>query len=271
MKKRFIFFTLFLFLGGLMYAQEDVFPPRPDPPRAVNDYTGFLSQQDAQKLEQKLNDFTARTSTAIVIAIVPDLYGYDPSDYAFRLAEKWGVGQKGKNNGILVLVKPKTERSKGEVFIAVGYGLEGVVPDVVVSRIVRNEIIPRFQQGDYAGGLEAAVNILIGLTGKEFTADEYMNRKGNTTGGVIAVVLLVLVIVLISAMTNARRSRHYSVGKTGVPWWVWLMMANSGSKSHRGSWGNFSSGSGMFGGGGGGGFGGFGGGSFGGGGAGGSW
>jgi len=168
-------------------------------------------------------------------------------------------------------VKPKTERSKGEVFIAVGYGLEGVVPDAVASRIVRNEIIPRFQQGDYAGGLDAAVNILMGLTGKEFTADDYMKRGSGAAGGAAAVIFLVLVVIFIFAMTNARRSRHYSVGKSGIPWWVWLMMANSGSKSHRGSWGSFSSGSGMFGGGRGGGFGGFGGGSFGGGGAGGSW
>ena len=271
MKTKCISLILFFILGGMIFGQEDVFPPRPEPPQAVNDYAGFLSPQDAWKLEQKLDDFTARTSTAIVIAIVPDLHGYDPSDYAFRLAEKWGVGQKGKNNGILLLVKPKTERSKGEVFIAVGYGLEGVVPDAIASRIVRNEIIPRFQQGDYAGGLDAAVNILMGLTGKEFTADEYMKRGSGVAGGAVAVILLVLIVILILVMTNARRSRHYSVGRSGIPWWVWLMMANSGSKSHRGSWGSFSSGSGMFGGGGGGGFGGFGGGSFGGGGAGGSW
>ena len=269
MKRNCISLLLFFILGGMVVGQDDIFPPRPEPPRAVNDYTGFLSSQDARKLEQKLDDFTARTSTAIVIAIVPDLHGYAPLDYAFRLAEKWGVGQKGKNNGILLLVKPKTARSKGEVFSTVGSGLEGVVPDAVASRIVRNEIIPRFQQGDYTGGLDAAINILMGLTGKEFTADEYMKRGSGATGGAVAVIFLVMIVGLISFMINARRSRHYSVGKSGIPWWVWLMMANSGSRSSRDSWGSFRSGSGMFGGGGG--FGGFGGGSFGGGGAGGSW
>lgn len=270
MKSKFASVFFFLFFAGLVIGQTEVFPPRPEPPRAVNDFAGFLSPDEALRLEQKLVDFTNRTSTAIVIAIVPDLQGYDPSDYAFQLAEKWGIGQKGKNNGILILVKPKTESSRGEVFIAVGYGLESVVPDAVAARIVRNEILPRFREGDYAGGLNAAVDILVSLTEKEFTADEYMNRGISPAAGIVLVFLLVFLVIGISVIANARRAKHYSVGKSGIPWWVWLMMANSGSRSHRGSWGSFSSGSGMFGGGGRG-FGGFGGGSFGGGGAGGSW
>ena len=75
--------------------------------------------------------------------------GYDINDYAARLGEKWGVGQKGKDNGIVILIKPKSGREKGEVAISVGYGLEGVVPDITASRIIRNEIIPAFQADNY--------------------------------------------------------------------------------------------------------------------------
>ena len=78
---------------------------------------------------------------------VPSLNGHDINDYAARLGEKWGIGQKGKDNGIVILIKPKSGREKGEVAISVGYGLEGVVPDVTASRIIRNEIrFPLFKQ-----------------------------------------------------------------------------------------------------------------------------
>ncbi|HKL08359.1 MAG TPA: TPM domain-containing protein, partial [Bacteroidales bacterium] len=103
------------------YAQE--FPEKSN--RIVNDYTHFLSVNEKNALEQKLVNFSNQTSTQIAIAIVPSLHGYDAASYAFELGERWGVGQKGKNNGLLILVKPKTSNSKGEVFIATGYGTEG--------------------------------------------------------------------------------------------------------------------------------------------------
>jgi len=271
--------SLILFLAGLMFPVFSIwgqrsgdFPARPVPPRAVNDYAGFLPSAEVAQLEQKLDVFTQKTSTAIVIAVVPDLHGYDPSDYAFRLGEQWGVGQKGKNNGILILVKPKTAGSKGEVFIATGYGAEGAVPDATARQIVDNEIIPRFKEGKYFEGLDAAVNTLIDLIKGEYTADDYARRTGAKEAGSVVVIILVIVFaILFSLIGKSRSARHYSIGKTGIPWWLWLTMMNSGRGSRGGNWGSFNSGSGMFGGGGGGGFGGFGGGSFGGGGAGGSW
>ncbi|MEA2105160.1 MAG: TPM domain-containing protein [Bacteroidota bacterium] len=250
-----------------VYAQE--FPEKSN--RIVNDYSNFLSVDERNALEQKLVNFSNQTSTQIAIAIVPNLQGYDASSYAFELGERWGIGQKGKNNGILILVKPKTSNSKGEIFIATGYGVEGAVPDAIAKRIVDNEVLPNFRQGQYYKGLDQAVNTIISLTKGEFTADEYRERTSGNVSSAIPMIIIFLLIILFSVMGRVRRARHYAVGHN-LPFWIALGMLSSTGRSHGGSFGNFSSGSGSFGGfSGGGGFGGFGGGSFGGGGAGGSW
>ena len=172
------------------FAEGSDFPSPPQPLRLVNDFAGILPQQKVMMLNEKLAEFARETSTQITVVTVNDLHGYDKADYAVRLAEKWGIGQKGKDNGILILVKPKTSESTGKVFIAVGYGLEGVVPDVVAKEtIVENEMIPWFKKGDYFIGIDRATNVLMGLTKKEFTAEQYIqatreqSKRGQGTGG----------------------------------------------------------------------------------------
>lgn len=248
------------------FSQTD-FPDPMNPPRLVNDFTSFLSRDEIQTLEVKLRQFNNQTSTQIYAVVVNDLAGYAPSDYATRLAEKWGIGQKGKDNGILILVKPKTSDSKGEVFMSVGYGLEGVVPDAVANRIVDIEIIPAFKQGAYFQGLNKATDILISITRGEYTAEDYYTRsaRSSKTGKSPFSIIIFLVIVFSLFGGRSRMGRHSSVGRN-LPFWLLLGMMGSGSRSHGGMFGDFSSGSGGFGG-----FGGGGGGSFGGGGAGGSW
>ncbi len=241
---------------------SDDFPDRPYPPRLVNDYTGFLTNDEQARLEQKLVNFDRETSTQIALVTINDLKGYDISDFALRLGRKWGIGQEGKNNGILILIKPKTNDSRGEVDIEVGYGLEGVVPDAIAKRIIENEILPEFRNGNYFGGIDRAVNTLMDLTRGEYTADEYAEQTRSSDPGSIIFVLFIIFIVFFSILGRARRARQYSVGHN-LPFWMALMMLSGSRNSHRGSFGNFSSGSG--------GFGGFGGGSFGGGGASGSW
>ena len=95
------------------------------PPHLVNDFAGLLDEAQRRSLEQKLADFDRETSTQITVVTVDDLDGYAPADYAQRLHDKWGVGRKGKDNGILILVKPSQPDSRGEAYISVGYGLEG--------------------------------------------------------------------------------------------------------------------------------------------------
>jgi uncharacterized protein len=256
-------FILIVFFSYSLTAQE--FPEKPVPPRLVNDLAGILTSQEINALEEKLVAFDDSTSTQIAIVTVSDLYGYDIADYAQRLAEKWGIGQKGLNNGILILIKPKTsESSRGEVNISPGYGLEGVVPDIVCGEIIDYEILPEFMDGNYYKGLDKATSILMSLASGEFPADQYRKSKGGDTSGLAPLIFIIIIIIIIMFFRSSGGSNHKHISKKGLPLWMLMTMMNSGGSRHSGSWGGFS-------GGGGGGFGGFGGGSFGGGGASGSW
>ena len=261
----FLFFALSMVSIGVHAVDE--FPARPEPPRLVNDFTGILSASQVNALENKLDAFNQRTSTQIAIVIVKDIFGYDKGDYAFQLAEKWGIGQKGKNNGILVLVKPKTSNGEtGKVFIAVGYGLEGVVPDITARKtIVSAEILPNFKADDYYTGLDRATSVLMSLTAGEFTADQY-DKKVSKHSAFPGFGLLLIIFVVIMLFN---RNRYRSVGADGTGGGsllgtLWLL-SMFGGRGGGGSWNDFSGGGGSSSGD----FGGFGGGSFGGGGAGG--
>ncbi len=261
--------TIFLSVFILSVFAQDI-PERPNPPRLVNDLANVLSDQEEQQLESELVQFDQSTTTQITIVTVPSLNGYEKSDFSFRLGEKWGVGSKDKNNGIVIVFKPKTGNEKGEVFVAVGYGLEGIIPDAVANRtVVDTEMIPRFKQNDIFGGIYAGTKVLMSLAAQEYTAQDYQKKAGEKKdGGGVFFVVIMIIIVLVSLFKGGR-SRQYN-GGSSIPFWIAMGLLGSGNRGS-GSFGGFSGGSGGFGGGGGGGFGGFGGGSFGGGGAGGSW
>lgn len=258
-----------LLLAGLLlffvkaFSQE--IPARPNPARAVNDFAGILDPDQVNTLEKNLEDFYDSTSNAIVVVTVNDLGDYDKAQFAYEIGQQWGVGKKGFDNGIVILIKPKRPDAKGDVFIATGYGLEGAIPDATSKLIVENEMIPRFKKNDYYGGITAAVNILKGLASGEFNAAQY-KKKANQTKGWAFLVPLAVFIILYLIFRNGKNN-HNNIGSKNIPFWTWLILLNSMGGRGGGGWGG---GSGGFGGGGGG-FGGFGGGGFGGGGAGGSW
>lgn len=261
---------LCLSLAGALAAQD--IPDKPVPPRLVNDFAGVLSAQEVNALERKLVAFNDSTSTQIAVVTVKSLNGYAIEDYAQRLGEKWGIGQKGRNNGILVLVKPKTAGEQGRARIETGYGVEGAVPDLLASEIVDNDMIPSFRNGDYYGGIDKATSTLMSLSRGEFTADQYQQRiRGSSKKdkpGIFLILFIIFIIILISRRGGGGGRNRRITSRNDLPFWLLMSMLGSG-RSHRGSWGGFSGGGGF--GGGGGGFGGFGGGSFGGGGASGSW
>ena len=204
---------------------------------------GLLKAEEVSMLEQKLVAFNDSTSTQIAIVIVPSLGGYDKADYAQRLGEKWGIGQKGKNNGVLILVKPKTADSNGQVQISTGYGIEGAIPDILSGEIIDREILPSFRNGEYYEGLDKATNTMMSLARKEFSAAEYGQRAKKSTGKNIPFGLVIFIVFIIIAMisrgSGGSNNRHISTG--GLPFWMLLGMMNSGRGSG-GSWGGFSGG-----------------------------
>lgn len=257
LKQIFFAFSILFFFTKNIQSQD--IPERPKPQRLVNDYTGILKPTETQQLEDKLALFNDSTSTQITIVIVNDLKGYAPAEFATEIGNKWGVGQKGFDNGAVVLIKPKTKDSKGQAYIAIGYGLEGAIPDATAKRIVENAMIPNFKDNNYYKGIDEAVNTMISIAKGEFTAKEYMNKGNNKmTLSFIFIILAIIFFVFI----KFARVRSYSA-TNNIPFWTAFWLLGSSSHHSSGSFGNFSGGSG--------GFGGFGGGSFGGGGAGGSW
>ena len=257
------FIILLLLISGIVSGQTDVVPDRPKPARLVNDFVGFLTQGEQQQLERKLDKYNDSTTIEIDIVIVKSLNGLEGWDMATRILQKWRVGSKEKNNGVVVLVKPKTNDEKGIVYISNGYGSEGLVTDALSKRIVEQEIVPAFQNGQYYQGLDKAVVTIYGLLRGEFTPSQYMAKTNKHKGSKFPVVAIIFIVIIIVSLFNRRNGggRQFSSGGN-IPFW--LMMMGSGRSS--GSFGDFSSG-----GGGDGGFGGLGGGTGGGGGAGGEW
>ena len=255
--------ALWLVCSQLAAVAQNV-PPRPNPPRLVNDLAGMLRPNEIAQLESKLVAYNDSTSSQIAVVTVPTLGDYDIFDYAQKLYETWGIGQKSNNNGILLLIAEQEHKAR----IHTGYGLEGAIPDALAKRIISNTIVPAFKQKRYYEGLDRATDQLIALAKGEYKADQSTQSRtrssSDDSGSGISFWLIIAVLILFMIFRNrgggngGRRNRGFGGGM--IPPIIF---------------GDFSGGRGTFGGGGGGfgggGFGGFGGGSSGGGGASGSW
>lgn len=162
-----LFILIFLICIQNTQAQN-YFPNKPEPAQYVNDFAGFMPEEQIQTLEQKLKAYKDSTTTQIVIVTVKSLEEHTVKEYANDLAENWGIGQKGADNGLLILAS-KQER---KVRIEIGYGLEAKITDAFTKQIINNHIIPNFKQGDFYQGFEKGVDIIISaLAGEVFEAD----------------------------------------------------------------------------------------------------
>ena len=247
-KKIALFISVFLFTIIGINAQD--FPARPEPIRFVNDFAGILSG-NTNGLEAKLSAYNDSTSTQIAVVTVTSLNGYDVNDYAQRLAQNWGIGQKGRNNGLIILVAP----SEHKMTIQVGYGLEEFITDAKSKWIIDNLMKPAFKKGDYVGGIDAAINEIIKKEAGAYSRDGKETDRKAKNGGNWIIWLIIIVIIIISLFMK-RGGGGYSRYSSG------------GSYYGGGGFGGGGFGGGSFGGGS---SGGFGGGSFGGGGASGDW
>lgn len=235
---------------------ENSIPARPNPPRLVNDLVGILQPQQRDALEQKLRAYNDSTSNQIAVVIVKTTDPYPIGDFAFQVLRQWGVGQKDKNNG-LVLAWATQDR---KIYISTGYGLEGAVPDAIANRIITEILRPAFREEKYYEGLDAATTEIIKRAQGEYKAEP--SATGDDGGGVgIIVIILVIMLIFWFISRNNRGGGNRNRGGGGfMP--VFLPTTYSGWGSSSGGFGGGDSG---------GGFGGFGGGSGGGGGAGGDY
>ena len=257
---------LVLFVLGLTaQTNDDCYPPKPS--RLVVDAGNILTDQEESMLEEKLRKLNTETSNQVVIVTMDKLCAGDAAMTAYEIGERWGVGQKGFDNGVVILVKASGGPGERHTFIAPGYGLEGILPDATAKLIVDREMIPNFKGENYYAGLDKAVTVISELATSEYSYKDYNKKK--KSGGLMA-LLPILFFVGIWFFLMYRRTNIYAQNNNLGFWAALALMSAASNRSHGGSFGGFSGGSGGFGGGGGG-FGGFGGGSFGGGGAGGSW
>jgi uncharacterized protein len=236
-------------------ARDAVYPARAD--RAINDFAGMLNPKTASRLEGFSRALREKTGDAVVVVTVKSIDPETVEGYAVRLFERWGIGEKGKDNGLLILVAEQERKTR----IEVGYGLEGVIPDADASRIIRQLMLPNFRQGDYNRGVDLAVQAVIGKIAAERGLEiEGLDKKaaaaaesGGKSGNPVVFIVFVFIIFfpLIRVLTYRATGKGRRTGAGGF----WAGYGGSG-----GGRGGFS-----------GGFGGFGGGMSGGGGASGGW
>jgi uncharacterized protein len=233
----------------------EVIPPKPD--GYFNDYSGAVSKSAALRFNEELAQFERETSDQIVVAIFPKMQSdSDIADYTQRVAQAWGVGQKERRNGVVLFVFVQDR----EMFIQVGYGLEGALPDITAFDITEYRMKPHFRNGDYEGGIAAGIDSIFKAIRGEYKGSGKTVAEKHRGGGASSIwffFIFLIVLIIISRVLRRLGGWGYS-SRGGGP--MFFPVGGGG-----GGWSS--------GGGGGGGFSGFsgGGGSFGGGGAGSSW
>jgi uncharacterized protein len=211
----------------------------------VTDFTNTLDYSQWTTLSSKVRFLEDSTSIQIAIVIIPSLNGADIRDYAIDLLQKNKIGQKGKDNGVLLLVAKDDKK----IAIEVGYGLEGVLPDALCNQIIRNEIKPRFRESDFNGGLVAALDAIIKAAHGEYRS-EGKGKKNIYNFGAGTLVLFVILSFLFSMI---RGGRSHGISSRG---YRSSMFGGSGFGGGFGGWssggggGGWSAGGGSFGGGG---------------------
>jgi uncharacterized protein len=212
---------LVVVVAARAFAQSDSLsgPPIPAPVGYVNDVAGALDEPTRAKLEGFLDQVHTKTGAQFAILIMQSTAPSTPTDYKTKVFERWGIGKKGSDEGLLMLVA----LDEHEVRFETGYGLEGVLPDGLQSRIFREEMAPRFRAGDVPGGVIAGTlacatriaaekNVTLTWDGKEL---RYGSRRGRSTRFPVWVAFLILIVVL-NIVSSATRRR----GMRGGPWWL---------------------------------------------------
>lgn len=246
-----------LVLGALLLLLACVLPTIGRAEPAIPPLTGrvvdnahVLNSSTIEALTRRLESFERQTSSQIVVVTLHGLDGYSVEDWGLALLRGWGIGQKGRNNGVVLLVAPNDR----QVRIEVGYGLEGALPDATAYRIIQREIIPHFKVGDIGGGVTAGINAIIAAVNGTYGPVSQASNSKLATLAVFALVGLVIILLVIWIVRSGRERRWDPEKQRYVWYWPTPDPASPSSRSSDSSpsgltWGSSSSGS-SFGGGG---------------------
>lgn len=209
---RFLSFILLLFLPVTAYSLDV-----PALRGHVNDYAGLLSPATVQHLERRLAEFEQQDSTQIVVLTVPSLSGEDIETYSIRVAEAWKIGQKGLDNGAILLVAAQERKIR----IEVGRGLEGKLTDLVAGRIIRNDLAPRFKSGDFDGGVTSAVTAIMAVVKGEYqTTNRDLRHAKKSASPVYSLTIFAIVACIFLGAIS--RLLGGVAGAVGIPVVAWL-------------------------------------------------
>ena len=228
---------------------DEVIPPKPD--RYFNDYAGVVSKEAALRFNEQLAQFERETSDQVVVAVFPKMASdSDVADYTQRVAQAWGVGQEDRRNGVVLFVFVQDRK----MFIQVGYGLEGALPDITAFDITEYRIKPYFRKGDYEGGVAAGIDSICKAIRGEYKGSgrTKVERRSTVVDQSAWVYLLVFaIIVLINLIGGFWRRRGYRYSSLGGPYiGGWSSGGAGWSSGGGGGFSGFSGGGGSFGGGG---------------------
>jgi uncharacterized protein len=220
--------------------------------RVVDD-ANVIAPQARTSLEAKLKDLEDKSGIQLVVATVPSLDDQDVESYANGLFRAWKLGEKQKNNGVLLLVAPRERK----VRIEVGYGLEGTLTDAISKLIITNAVVPRFKANDYAGGIDRGVDDIIAVLttdSADWQARPHLrvdDQPSLVDAAGPLLVLIIFAILFLTMMHNARNSGGRIVRRGGNTIFIpWAGPFGGGSSWGGSSWGGGDSGGGFSGGGG---------------------
>jgi uncharacterized protein len=245
--KAFLINATLIALVSLSSQAAEIIPPKPA--GYFNDYAGVVSKDAALRFNEQLAQFERETSNQVVVAVFPKMQS-DSSvdDYTQRVAQSWGVGQKDKRNGAVLFVFIEDRK----MFIQVGYGLEGALPDITAFDITEYHIKPHFRNGDYEGGLATGIDLICkAIRGEYKGSGKTVAEKRGKAGApnFLFFIIFIIVLIVISRMMRRLGGYGYSSGRGGP---IFLPMGGGGGgwSSGGGGSGGFSGGGGSFGGGG---------------------
>jgi uncharacterized protein len=180
----------------------------------INDRANLISPEAASRLEQKLAGFERETTNQVAVLTVPSLQGDDIDQFAIRVAEQWKLGQQGRDNGVLMIIA----QAERKVRIEVGMGLQGVLPDITASRIIREVMRPGLKSGNFDQAVAAGTDAIMAATRGEFKAspqDTTRGRAHRTSPSSITLLLLAVVAALI--LGTFSRYLGGAAGAVGLP------------------------------------------------------